>query len=170
MEKTIFKMKRLFCSKKKKQWRKLVRLDIDNIDKLLEPTEILIPARVSRVIDGDTIEIVFLHGGKIPTKISIRIKGVDTPELRGKTDLEKKAAIFVKEKVEEVLNDQKIIQVKFVKWGKYSNRIIGDVIFNQDSYLSDFLLANGYAQVYKGKRKNKWTQDKLQEIIKSYPS
>jgi len=164
-------MKRIFCSKKKRQWKKLAKLDLDSVDKLLEPAEVFIPARISRIIDGDTVEIVFLHGGTIPTKIAIRIDGVDTPELRGKTDLEKRAAVFVKEKVEELLNDQKTIEVKFIKWDKYGNRIVGDILCNQEHYLSHFLLLNGYAQVYNGRRKDQWIQDKLEAILEpSFPS
>ena len=159
-------MRRVLYSKKKQQRKKLKKLDLHLVLKLPEPVYTPFPARISRVIDGDTVEVVFLHGGIVPMKIGIRISGVDTPELRGKTDLEKQAARYVKTKVEELLSDKaKSIHVTFEKWDKYGNRIVGDILFDGTGRLSDYLLLNAYAQIYNGKAKCKWSEASLQDIM-----
>ena len=159
-------MRRVLYSKKTRQRKKLKKLDLGLVSKLPEPVYIPFPARISRVIDGDTVEVVFLHGGIVPMKIGIRISGVDTPELRGKTNLEKQAARYVKTKVEELLSDKaKSIHVTFEKWDKYGNRIVGDILFDGTGRLSDYLLLNAYAQIYNGKAKCEWSEASLQDIM-----
>lgn len=158
---------RLLRSKKTRLRKKLDHLDIDSISKLPEPRETWVPARISRVIDGDTVEVIFLHGKKVPMKIGMRIVNVDTPEIsKAKTELEKEAGLFVKQKVEELLfvnNDS--IEISFKKWDKYGGRIVGDIQYRKGSYLSDYLILRRYAQIYDGKKKSKWSIHSLQGIL-----
>lgn len=121
-------------------------------------------AKISRVIDGDTIEIVFLYGEKVPMKICIRIVGVDTPEKRTKNLLEKQAALKVKEIVENWIGSNKVKAV-FYEWDKFGGRIVGDIIV-KDEYLSEFLINNQYAHVYTGKNKKiPFTDEELEYIL-----
>lgn len=151
---------------------RLQRLDIDDVPKLLEPVNVLFNAKISRIIDGDTIEIVWLHGGKIPTRILLRIGDVNTPELKPRNEsklknkLEHKAAVCVKDVVERELDNQDI-QVVFFKWDKYGRRIVGDVMINHDYYLSGFILSNDYGYVYDGKKKQAFTNTFLKTIIEN---
>ena len=135
-------MNRIFCSKKQRRASQLSSLDVDTVPKLPEHPNILFPVRVVRVIDGDTIEIVFLHGGKVPMRICLQIDKVDTPELRSKRLLEKQAAQHVKEKVEKIFaeNESKTLQGTFRTWDKYGGRIIGDIHINNKVWLSDHLI------------------------------
>jgi len=112
------------------------------------------PARILRVIDGDSIEILFLHGKKYH-EIQMRIANVDTPEIRrAKTNLEREAGMFVKEKVEDLLyaNDDRI-QASFIKWDKYGGRIVGNIRYGKGSYLSSYLIREGLcSDLIMGKR------------------
>ena len=157
----------VFRSKKKQHRKKLDTLDILTVPKMPEEKNMWFPARILRVIDGDSIEILFLHGKKIPMKIQMRIANVDTPEIRrAKTNLEREAGMFVKEKVEDLLyaNDDRI-QASFIKWDKYGGRIVGNIRYGKGSYLSSYLIREGYAQIYNGKKKQMWSEHKLQEIL-----
>jgi micrococcal nuclease len=49
-------------------------------------------AKVDRVIDGDTIVMMIDLGFHMTAKVSIRLYGVDTPELRSRDAKEKEAA------------------------------------------------------------------------------
>ena len=49
-------------------------------------------ATVDRVIDGDTFQIFIQNHPKSLQHISVRVKGVDTPEIKGKCNEEKVAA------------------------------------------------------------------------------
>lgn len=152
--------------KRRKFKKKLKHLDPDEVDRLPEPHSRIIRAKVSRVIDGDTIEIVFLHGEKVPMKICIRIIGVDTPEKRTRDLLEKEAAFKVRDIVEEWISLNSVKAV-FYEWDKFGGRIVGDIIV-QKRYLSEFLLTNNYAHPYTGKRKKTpFTDEELEDIINS---
>lgn len=159
-----------FLGFKRSRGVNLQKLDTDDIPKLLEPENTLFNAKILRVIDGDTVEIAWLHGGKVPTRILLRIGGIDTPELKPKNKsklknkLERQAAVYVTEIIENELNTPDI-QVEFFKWDKYGRRIVGDIRINHDYYLSGFILANEYGYEYDGKKKKPFTNPFLKAII-----
>jgi len=62
----------------------------------------------------------------IGEKISIRINGIDTPEIRGKCEKEKYDAQQTKEMVADILKDAERIDLKNIERGKYF-RIVADV-------------------------------------------
>ena len=80
-----------------------------------------------RNYDGDTItfNLPGLHP-IIGEKISIRINGIDTPEIRGKCEKEKYDAQQTKEMVADILKDAERIDLKNIERGKYF-RIVADV-------------------------------------------
>lgn len=129
--------------------------------------------------DGDTIKILYLKDKSTLDienisednllKISIRIGGIDTPEIRPSKEsklyeLEKKAAKKVKEYVSKLLLN-KIMYVKMEKWGKYGGRVIGNIRLEDDKLLSEHLIELGYAKEYKGRAKEDWLEDELLDII-----
>lgn len=104
-------------------------------------------ARVIRWVDGDTvvldIDLGFEHWmhGK-----HIRIARVDTPEVRGAEKVEgKRVAAAVRERIPEgstvMIETLKDMQGKF-------GRFVAEV-FHDGENLSDWLLANGYAEEIK---------------------
>ena len=61
-------------------------------------------SRVIRVIDGDTFVVdIDQFPDLIGKHISVRVNGINTPELRGKCEREKELAIKTKERVESLL-------------------------------------------------------------------
>ncbi|MCI5143846.1 MAG: hypothetical protein D3909_19415 [Candidatus Electrothrix sp. ATG1] len=58
--------------------------------------------------------------------ISVRIAGIDTPEIKGKCSQEKKLAQEAKVVVEKILKKARKIKLKNVRRGKYF-RIVADV-------------------------------------------
>ena len=104
--------------------------------------------------DGDTI--TFNINGVHPIigeKISIRLAGVDTPELNSKKsdsceiEFAKKAKNFVA----DILNKSNRIDLTNIKRGKYF-RIVADVLVDGKS-LSKMLLINNLGIPYHGKSK-----------------
>lgn len=96
-----------------------------------------------RNYDADTItvQIPNVHP-LIGEKISIRVYGVDTPEIRGKNKCEKKKANEAKIVVQEILTKAKRIDLLDIKRGKYF-RIVANVTIQKVLFLnfSDFILA-----------------------------
>ena len=111
-----------------------------------------------RNYDGDTItfNLPGLHP-IIGEKISIRVNGIDTPEIRGKCEKEKYNAIQAKEMVTDILKDAEQITLRNMKRGKYF-RIAADV-YVDDENLADMLIEAGMAIRYGGgKKTHKWCE------------
>jgi micrococcal nuclease len=109
-----------------------------------------------RNYDGDTItfNLPGLHP-IIGEKISIRVNGIDTPEIKGACEKEKYDAKQAREMVAETLTDAEQIILKNMERGKYF-RIAADVIVDGEN-LSDILIGAGMAVRYDGgKKTHKW--------------
>jgi len=118
------------------------------------------PYEITRVIDGDTVEIaVDFLPPPLPPKLSIRVIGIDTPEKapRAECDAEaalaKKASAFTKDAVANALE----VDVKILKWDKYGGRVLGDVYLDHQS-LAESLVSAGLARHYKGDAKQSWCE------------
>jgi micrococcal nuclease len=109
-----------------------------------------------RNYDGDTItfNLPKLHP-IIGQKISIRVNGIDAPEIKGKCEKEKYEAKQAKGMVANILKGAKQITLKNMERGKYF-RIAADVIVDGAS-LADVLVEAGVAVRYDGEKKtHKW--------------
>lgn len=118
------------------------------------------PYEITRVIDGDTVEIaVDFLPDPLPPKLSIRVMGIDTPEKapRAQCDAEaalaKKASAFTKNAVASALE----VDIKILKWDKYGGRVLGDVYLDHQS-LAESLVSAGLARHYKGDAKQSWCE------------
>ena len=107
-----------------------------------------------RNYDGDTItfNLSGLHP-IISEKISIRVNGIDTPEIKGKCEKEKYDAKQAQQMVADILKDADQIVLRYMERGKYF-RIAADVIVDGES-LVDILVETGMAIRYDGGRKVK---------------
>lgn len=108
--------------------------------------------------DGDTISVNIIGWPDIiGTDISIRVAGIDTPEIRGKCVNEKYEAIKAKRFVTKKLLFAKRIKILNPVRGKYF-RIVGDVWYDGE-LLSQQLLDEGLAVPYDGGTKtNPWCE------------
>jgi len=109
--------------------------------------------KVTRVIDGDTVDADIDLG--FDTKLSkrIRLHGIDTPETRTR-DLEEKARgleakEFVITWLEDMADNCPIIETKVDKKGKFG-RILGRILNDEGECLNDTLLELGHATAYDG--------------------
>ena len=110
---------------------------------------------VLRVIDGDTI-VVTLPG--IPEvfgkRISVRLEGIDTPELNGKCHNEKVLAQKAKDRFEGLIMKADVVSLSGVKRGKYF-RLVAKVMVDGEN-ISSTLLNEGLARLYDGKKRGGW--------------
>ena len=118
------------------------------------------PYDITRVIDGDTVEIaVDFLPSPLPPKLSIRVMGIDTPEKapRAQCDAEaalaKKASAFTKNAVANALE----VDIKILKWDKYGGRVLGEVYLDHQS-LAESLVSAGLARHYEGDAKQSWCE------------
>jgi len=107
-------------------------------------------AEVTRIIDGDTIVVrarIFPHN---EMHLSVRIAGIDTPELRGKCEGEKVLAKEAKAWVEDILPAGSWVVLENVKDDKYSGRVVADVYLEPGKSLGQMLHDSGKGVPYDG--------------------
>ena len=118
--------------------------------------------KVLRTVDGDTLEIAneFLPE---ELKLSVRAKGVDTPEKAPRAKCEKenalgqKATIYTKKAIENAQKNNQKITFTEIKWDKYGGRIVAKVFINNID-LAQELIKNGLGRVYYGEKKKSWCE------------
>ena len=114
--------------------------------------------RVIKVYDGDTITIA----SKLPFndsplyRLSVRLNGIDTPEIKGKNDDEKTAAKNARDYLSTLILN-KYVTLKNIQSEKYG-RILADVYLG-DIWLNELMIKERYAVKYNGGTKvapNSW--------------
>ena len=116
---------------------------------------------ITRVIDGDTVEIaVDFLPAPLPPKLSIRVIGIDTPEKapRAQCEAEAKKAVEATRFTKRAVAEATKTEVYLLKWDKYGDRVLGSVVFDGVS-LSDSLISAGLARPYKGDAKQSWCEE-----------
>lgn len=104
---------------------------------------------VLSVYDGDTFRVNIPNAHPlIGENIGIRIRNVDTAELRTKDPCEKKAAVEAKNMAHARLSGASRIELRNVSRGKYF-RIVADVYYDGKS-LGAELIEAGLAYAYDG--------------------
>jgi micrococcal nuclease len=110
--------------------------------------------KVVKVYDGDTCTLIFDRKGEI-IKVSCRLFGIDTPEIRTRNDEEKKRGYEAKKFLEYLVLDD-IIYCEFLENDKYGRPLVK--LFTKDNRLvSNVLIQNGYAKSYYGGTKEKFS-------------
>jgi endonuclease YncB( thermonuclease family) len=112
--------------------------------------------RVIKVYDGDTITIAskLPYDSSLLYRLSVRLNGIDTPEMKGKdiTDDEKTAAKLARDFVSNLILN-KYVRLENIETEKYG-RILADVYIG-DVHLNQLLLKERYAVIYDGGTKKK---------------
>jgi micrococcal nuclease len=103
-------------------------------------------AKLVRVVDGDTVDCILDLGFDVSIKERVRLKGLDTPEIRTKDLHEKELGFKAKKFVEDMFQDKGndvIIETEYRR-GKYG-RTIGTITFQDDTVLNEMLITEGHA-------------------------
>ena len=109
----------------------------------------IVYGKVIKIYDGDTITIA----SKLPYensplfRLSVRLNGIDTPEIKGKTEDEKTIAKQARD-ASSVLILNKYVSLKNIESEKYG-RILADVYIG-DIHLNEWMIKERYAVKYDG--------------------
>lgn len=105
--------------------------------------------QVLKNYDGDTITVNIPNvPALIGKNISVRVFGIDTPEVKTKNNCEKEAGRIARNLVASTLRNAQSVELHNVQRDKYF-RILADVIVDGRS-LKDILLKNNLAYAYDG--------------------
>jgi len=105
--------------------------------------------------DGDTCYVVAKTLPDTLRNMSIRILGIDTPEIRGDCSEEKSLALQGRAFANDMFRNADTIEFRNLKWDKYGGRILADVYIDGMSYKHEIIEA-GLAREYDGGKKLGW--------------
>jgi micrococcal nuclease len=114
--------------------------------------------KVTKVVDGDTIDVDIDLGFDISFSSRVRLAGIDTPESRTKDLKEKTLGLESKDYLSKHLKDAKSVVIKTEKMNSTEKfgRILGWIYINGDTVsLNDMMINDGYAWGYMGDTKVK---------------
>ena len=124
--------------------------------KLGDPTDYSYRVKkVTKIVDGDTIDVLLDMGFDILYQQRVRLFGIDTPESRTRDLEEKKYGLLSKYFLKAELSLGKKITVKTYKGdetGKFG-RILGDIWIDGNS-VNQKMCDKGYAVPYYGQNKD----------------
>ena len=129
---------------------------------------------ITKVLDGDTIDVIIDLGFDLAKSERVRIAGVDTPEKRTRNLEEKALGIdateWLKDKLEGAIDgdDDLVIRTELVGGvGKYGRLLGWLYIGDSDLSLNEQMITEGYAHAYDGGKKN-MDLEALREIRRSF--
>ena len=119
-----------------------------------KPMSSFAAVKLSRLIDGDTFSVDLSCTHDVFCKdISVRVRGIDTPELRSKNPKEREAARKAKQFTKEFLEAGQVDLLNCSR-DKYF-RLLCDVTSDGED-LASALFKAGLAKPYFGGEKQKW--------------
>ena len=111
-----------------------------------------VEARVLRVIDGDTFVAEALVWPGQSIRVSVRIRGIDAPEMRSRCAREKDAATRARDMLEHLVGNRPV-RLSNIGGGKYYGRVLADVADAEGRGIAPALLGRGMVRAYDGGRR-----------------
>lgn len=109
-------------------------------------------AKVTRVVDGDTVDCSIDLGFDIHINQRVRLLGIDAPETRTKDLEEKKQGLLVKLWLTDKVAGKKItIKTEYDNRGKFG-RVLGTLIY-EGVDINRYMLSEGMVTVYEAMKK-----------------
>ncbi len=124
-------------------------------------TQTSVTALVTNVYDGDTFTVDAEVWPDIGWTGSVRVRNVDTPEIRGACDQEKRLAVAARDYVRELLLDESVTLTE-VDNDLYGGRVLAHVYLHGGESLSDLLIVNGYGRPYDGGTRQGWCDETIE--------
>ncbi|MEI6559714.1 MAG: thermonuclease family protein [Rhodospirillaceae bacterium] len=113
---------------------------------------------VIRVIDGDTIVVRAHPWLGVFIETSVRLAGIDAPELHGRCDGEIALAARARDRLAELLAGG-AARLDDIRHDKYGGRVRARVLDSAGLDVGAALIAAGLARPYHGERRAPWCSD-----------
>ncbi len=118
-------------------------------------------ADVLSVYDGDTLTVIAHPWPGVMVQTSVRLNGLDTPEIRGKCTLEKALALQARDALIALAGER--IVLHNITLGKYAGRVVADITTPDGVDIVAALIAAGLAKPYDGGTRQSWCPAPVQE-------
>ncbi len=120
----------------------------------------VIGAVVTDAYDGDTLTVDAALWPDLVWTGNVRVLGVDTPEIRGECDQEKRWALASRNYVRALLIDE-TVTLSDLEHDVYGGRVLASVHLENGDRLSDLLIAGNYGRAYDGGTRGDWCDASL---------
>ena len=110
-------------------------------------------SKIVRVYDGDTITVNIDLGFKLKMQASVRVAGIDTPEIRTKNKAEKKLGYAAKARMKELCGKE--VWIESLDGGKLDKygRVLASVYTLDGIHIPSKMIEEGHAVAYDGSKK-----------------
>lgn len=113
-----------------------------------------VTAQIVRIIDGDTLEVDAHPWPGHAVRVSVRLRGIDTPERRSRCPGQRAAAQLARNELERLVSDVPTVELINVAGGKYYGRVLADMKAGSRD-IASAMLASGLARPYQGGKRRK---------------
>jgi micrococcal nuclease len=112
--------------------------------------------KVTAVYDGDTLTVAARHGRQgIPYRFSVRLSGIDAPEIHGAASAgEKRAAIVARDALRTAILGE-LVTLTVYSFDKYG-RLLASLAHDEKGDISNWMLETGHARPYVGGKREAW--------------
>lgn len=117
-----------------------------------------VPARVGYIVDGDTFSAQVALQDDTEISVRVRIRNVDTPEMKGACTDEVKKANYAKQRLGEIIPVGSVVELSDIKDDKYLGRIDARVADNIGRDVGRLLISEGVGRKYSGGRRVSWCE------------
>lgn len=119
-----------------------------------------ISATVTRVIDGDTVEVdAHIWPGQT-VRVAVRLKGIDAPEIRRSSCAQEKAlGADARDYLVKLFHRNKDVALFDVREGKYAGRVVAKIKTPTGNEPAQALLSNGLAVSWSKRASADWCGD-----------
>ena len=115
------------------------------------------PAQVTKVRDGDTLEVTVATWLDQSVHVAVRIDGIDTPEKTGKCPEERALAEQASEVMRTLVADP-AVTLSDVRHDKYAGRALARVVTRDGTDVGREMVRQGLARPYHGEKKLSWCE------------
>ena len=137
---------------------KSLHIDMERLDLITYSNTVpfvppITTGKVIKVYDGDTFTLAATLPNTIEPiyRFSVRMNGIDTPEIKGKSKTEKELAKKARDALSNLIMN-KVVTLKNVSTEKYG-RILADVYVG-DLFVNEWMIKENYAVSYDGGTKH----------------
>lgn len=123
-------------------------------------------ALVTRVVDGDTVDVVIDLGFRIKIAQRVRLLGINAPESRSSSDIEREAGKNVSRILSNTLTDKEVVLKTEKPLNDKYGRFLANIFSEKMTLMSynEKMVELGLVAPYTGGRMNKWTDEELTAI------
>lgn len=105
--------------------------------------------------DGDTITVRAWIWPRQSVETSVRLAGIDAPELRGRCEAEKQAAQAARDRLNSLLSQASRIELHDIELDKYGGRVLARVVADGQD-MAAAMAGEGHARPYAGDTRKSW--------------